>query len=392
MTEWMRMADELGPEKILHVYDPSVGMKGVVVVDTTSPQGWSGGGTRMLPDITTEEISWLARTMTYKLAYLDIPVGGAKAGIWADPGTQGASREAILRAFGSAVKPLLTTGLGLGADMGTNAKDVAIIYEGAGVPQTSTGLAQQEKEGEPLEDHATGYGVVVAAQAACGFAGMELKGVTVAIEGFGKVGGGVARYMAEAGAKVVAISTISGAIYNQGGLDTKKLLSVRKQSGDRTVEEYEDARRIDKEEIYFLPADVLIPGARPYVIHKNNAIRIQAKVISSIANIPITDEAEEMLFQRGIYSVPDFISNAGGVVLGVVDALGGTADDVFRAVRRILDPLVRDILADARKEMRSPRSLAVKRTREKVLRARTEKEAVPSIERMLELVKERLQM
>jgi len=392
MTEWIRMADEPGPEKTLHVYDPSVGMKGVVVVDTTSPQGWSGGGTRMLPDITTEEISWLARTMTYKLAYLDMPVGGAKAGIWADPGIQGAPREAILRAFGNAVKPLLTTGLGLGADMGTNAKDVAIIYEGAGVPQISTRLAQQEKEGETLEDHATGYGVVVAAQAACGFAGMELKGATVAIEGFGKVGGGVARYMAEAGAKVVAISTISGAIYNQGGLDTKKLLSVRKQSGDRTVEEYEDARRIDKEEIYFLPVDVLIPGARPYVIHKNNAMQIQAKVISSIANIPITDEAEEMLFQRGTYSVPDFICNAGGVVLGVVDALGGTADDVFRAVRRILDPLVRDILADARKEMRSPRSLAVRRTREKVLKARTEEEAGPSIERMLELVKERLKM
>jgi len=392
MTEWLRMADELGPERILHVYDPSVGMKGVVVVDTTSPQGWSGGGTRMLPDITTEEISWLARTMTYKLAYLDMPVGGAKAGIWADPSIQGASREAILRAFGNAVKQLLTTGLGLGADMGTNADDVAIIYEGAGLPQTSTGLARQEKDGELLEDHATGYGVVVAAEAACGFAGMELKGATVAIEGFGKVGGGVARYMAEAGAKVVAISTISGAIYNQGGLDTKKLLSMRKQSGDMAVEEYEDARRIDKEEIYFLPVDVLIPGARPYVIHENNAGRIQAKVISSIANIPITDEAEEMLFQRGICSVPDFVSNAGGVVLGVVDALGGTADDVFRAVRRILDPLVRDILADARKEMRSPRSLAVRRTREKVLKARTEKEAVPSIERMLELVKERLKM
>lgn len=267
-----------------------------------------------------------------------------------------------------------------------------MFIDGAGVLQVSTGLARQEKDGEPLEDHATGYGVVVAAEAACGFAGMELKGATVAIEGFGKVGGGVARYMAEAGAKVVAISTISGAIYNQGGLDTKKLLSMRKQAGDRALEEYQDGRRIDKDEIYFLPVDVLIPGARPYVIHKNNAIRIQAKVISSIANIPITDEAEEMLFQRGIHSVPDFVSNAGGVVLGVVDALADTADDVFRAVRGILDPLVRDILADARKQMLSPRSLAVRRTREKVLKARTEKEGVPSIEKMLHLVKERLKM
>ena len=391
MAKWIPMTDELGPEKIVHVYDPVTGMKGVIVVDTTS-LGGAAGGTRMLPDITTEEIFWLARAMTHKFAILDIPIGGSKAGIWADPGMRGASREAGLKAFGSAVKSLIDSGVTLGPDMGTDAADVFTIYEGAGIPSRYSGLALQEKDGEPLEDHATGYGVVVAARAACEFAGIELKGTAVGIEGFGKVGGGVARYMDEAGAKVVAISTIYGTAYNQGGLNVKKLLAARKKSGDKAVQEYKDAQHTDRGALHFLPVDILVPGARPYVIDKSNARRVQAKIISSIANIPITDEAEEMLFQRGIYSVPDFISNAGGVVLGIVDVLQGTADDVFRALRELLGPLTHEILAAARQEKINPRSLAVKRTTKKILKARMGKEAVPSFEELLALAKQRLKI
>jgi len=391
MLEWAKITDELGPEKIVHVYDSMTGMKGVVVIDTTS-MGGAAGGTRMLPDITSEEIFWLARAMTHKFAILDMPIGGAKAGLWADPSISGTSREAIMRAFGNGVKSLIAEGLTLGPDMGTDAKDVATIYEGAGVPSRYSGLALQEKDGEPLEDHATGYGVVVAAKTACEFAGIDLKAATVAIEGFGKVGGGVARYMREAGVKVVAISTMHGTAYNREGLDIKKLLIARKKSGDKAVQEYEDAQHIDKGDIYFLPVDILVPGARPYVISKGNANRVQAKIISSIANIPITDEAEESLFKRGIYSVPDFISNAGGVVLGIVDVLGGTADDVFKALRELLGPLTHEILADARKKGVNPRALAVERTKERVLRTRTGKEAIPPFEELLKIARQRLKI
>ncbi len=391
MLEWIEITDELGPEKIVHVYDPITGMKGVIVVDTTS-LGGAAGGTRMLPDITSEEIFWLARAMTHKFAILDMPIGGAKAGLWADPSIHGAQREAIMKAFGSAVKGLIAEAITLGPDMGTDAKDVATIYEGAGIPSRYSGLSLQDKDGEPLEDHATGYGVVVSAKAACEFAGVELKGATVAIEGFGKVGGGVARYMNEAGAKVVAISTIHGTVYNKGGLDIKKLLIARRKSGDKAVQEYKDAQHIDKGAIYFLPVDILVPGARPYVLDKGNANQVQAKIISSIANIPITDEAEELLFKRGIYSVPDFISNAGGVVLGVVDVLGGTADDVFKALRGLLGPLTQDILGEARKAGVNPRSLAVMRTREKVLKTRTGKEAIPPFEELFKIARQRLKI
>ncbi|UCD58368.1 MAG: Glu/Leu/Phe/Val dehydrogenase, partial [Candidatus Hydrogenedentota bacterium] len=321
MQEWKKLTDEIGPEKVVHVYDPVAEMRGVVVIDCTTLGRGTGGGIRMLPDITTNEIVRLARAMTYKFACLGVPVGGAKSGIWADPTIQGEQRQNLMRAFGRAVRPLIKANLSFGADIGTEASDLAYVYEGAELRWESAGLLTEEKDGEPLENHVTGYGVAVAAKAACEFAGIDVNGATVAIEGFGKVGGGVARYITEMGARVVAISTINGTIYNEDGLDIKRLLEARKTSGDMAVQEYENAKHLKKEELFTLPVDILIPGARPYVIHKGNAGRVKARVISSIANIPITDEAEEMLFQRKIHVVPDFISNAGGTVIGIIDFL-----------------------------------------------------------------------
>ncbi len=391
MPAWMKLTDDLGPEKILHVYDPVTGMKGVVVVDTVSLAG-AAGGTRMLPDITTEEICWLARAMTYKFAILDFPIGGAKAGIWAEPDIHGPQRKELITSFGNAVKPLLASGITLAADMGTDTEDVATFYQGAGVPARFTGLSAQKIDGEPMEDHATGYGVVVAAMAACQIAGLDIKNAKVAIEGFGKVVGGVARYISESGAKVVAISTINGTAYNKDGLDVHALLQARKTEGDKAVTEYKHAKHMKAADLYSLPVDILIPGARPYVITRKNAGSIKAKVISSIANIPITVEAEEILFRKGILSVPDFISNAGGVILGVVDVLGGTADDVFRVLRDFLGPLTTEILNEARLKNINPRSLAVKKATEKILAARQQQQAQPSIEELMANMKQRLKL
>ena len=369
MSEWIKMTDNLGPQKILHVYDPETGMKGVVVVDTLSLAG-AGGGTRMLPDITTYEIFQLARAMTHKYAILDFPVGGAKAGIWGDPSVKGAKRKELMLSFGNAIKPLLSSGITMAADMGTDNDDVALFFEGAGLPKKFTGLSTQLIDGEPLEDHVTGYGVVVAALAACKLAGVDIKGARIAVEGFGKVGGGVAHYIAEAGAKVVAISTIDETIFNMDGLDVKALLKARKTLGDKAVSSYKDAQHLKPQEIYGLPVDVLIPGARPHLIHKQNVGGIKAKVISSIANVPMTDEAEEMLFRRGVLSVPDFIANAGGVILGVVDILGGKSEDVFKVVNNSIGPIATQILNEAKQKNINPRALAISKTTAKVLEAR----------------------
>jgi glutamate dehydrogenase (NAD(P)+) len=390
MTDWIKWTDRLGPEKIVHVYDAKTGMKGVVVVDTTT-MGLAGGGTRMMPDITTGEIYGLARAMTHKFAILDFPVGGAKAGIWADPGIRGEERKSMMMAFGKAVQPILANGVTLAADIGTDAEDVALFYEGAGLPSGSTGLALHEIDGEPLENHATGYGVVVSAKAACDVAGLDIRGATAAIEGFGKVGGGVARYLQEEGAVVCAISTLKGTLYDPDGLDVEKLLQLRIDTGDEIVSNYDGGKVLPKEDIYTLPVDILIPGARTYVIDKANVGNVQAKVISSIANIPITAEAEEILFQRKIYAPPDFISNAGGVVVGVLDILGGTADDVFRILDDFLGRLTREILVEAFDCGKNPREFAVEKTTQKVLAARASG-VVPPFEEILASLKEQLNL
>lgn len=389
MPEWMKVTDEMGPEKILHVYDPATGMKGVVVIDCTALGTTAGGGIRMLPDITTQEIFQLARAMTYKFGTLGVPVGGAKSGIWADPAIRGEERKDLMRAFGRAVKPLIPAGLAFGADIGTEAEDLDDVFEGAELPPQGTGLMAEQKDGEPIENHVTGYGVVVAAEEACAFAGLDLKGATVAIEGFGKVGGGVARYITEAGARVVALSTVDGMIYNEDGLDVQRLLDMRKESGDGAVAAYEGAEHLEREKIFSLPVDILIPGARPHVIHGENVREVRARVISSIANIPITDEAEVTLFRKGVLMVPDFVSNAGGTVLGIVDFLGGTSRHAFDACRDLIGGNTRTLLADAKKEGVVPRRLAMRRVEERVAAAR-KGEAAAAMDDAITQMKERL--
>jgi len=345
------------------------GMKGVVVVDTSSTMG-AAGGLRLLPYFTTDDIFRFARATSYKFAFLDLPIGGAKAGIWAEPEIHGPQRKELFASFGNAIKALLCSGVTLAADMGTDRDDIAVLYETACTTKRSTGLSTQVVDGEPLEDHAGGYGVVVAAVAACQAAGLNIKDARVAIEGFGKMGGTVARYISESGAKVVAISTINGAAYNKDGLDVMTMLQARKVAGDKAITECRQAKHIKPKDLYGLKVDILIPGARPYVITKKNAKSIKARAVACAADLPITDEAEEILFKRGIISVPDFISNAGGMVFDVVDAVGGSSDDVFRVLRDYYGPQISQLLTESKQQKINPRTLAVRKAAEKILAAR----------------------
>jgi len=362
------LGDEIGPEVVIHLYDPVTRMKGVVVVDTTA-LGPTAGGIRMLPDITTKEIVRLARVMTYKFAICNVPVGGGKAGIWHDPAAP--DRDEIIRAFGRALKSIMKERLYFpGGDMGTSDKDVETIYDIVKVEELRpSGLSLKIKEGMPLEDHLTGFGVVAAAKTASKFADVNIEGATVAIEGFGKVGGGVARYMEKAGAKVVAISTIRGAIHNRRGLRVEKLLEMRKRYGDEVVLKYKEAEPITKEELFLLPVDVLVPSARPDVINKGNADKIRTNLISSGANLPVTQEAEEILFRKGTISVPDFVANAGGVIAGIVDRMGGTEEEAFKTVEETITSVTQEVVSTAVKEGINPKAVALRIAQERVMEA-----------------------
>lgn len=364
-----RTPDDIGPEAQIFVSDPITGMRGLLVIDSTA-LGPCGGGTRMLPDLTADEVADLARGMTYKFAILGFPRGGSKAGIWADPNLPAERRRGVLAAFGRALRGYLQSReAAVGPDMGVTVEDVRTIYAGAGAPDIRTGLFSQQHEGDAAAYHITGYGVVAAMKAAAPFADLDLAGARVAIEGFGQVGAGAARYAVRAGATVVAVSTMEGLLFNPGGLDVERLLELRRQGGDQRLMDYSDAERLMPTDIYLLPVDVLVPGARPYVINEANARQLQARLVVSGGNITTTAGAEQMLFSRGILSVPDFVSNSGAAIASWVDVLGGGVPQALQMVDALIGRVTADVLRQAANSKRPPVVVATALARERVLAA-----------------------
>jgi glutamate dehydrogenase (NAD(P)+) len=332
--------DDIGPERIFHYYEPASRLRAVVVIDTAR-FGLSAGGVRMAADLTLEEMVRLARAMSYKFAMLDLPCGGAKAGIWLDPSDP--ARLQVLAAFFAAIRPLTETRAYIpGADMGTSATDFAALH-GGGTPS----LGEQAFEGMPLEDQLTGYGVVAAARSACEHLGWPLRGARVAIEGFGKVGAGAAKYFARDGAQVVAVSTVHGTLYDPSGLAVERLLALRVQHGDAALDAYAGGQRLPRAALLTLPVDILVPGARPDAIHAGNVEAIAARLIVPAANIPYAAGTVARLQARGIVPIADFVANAGAVLGGLVGMQGGTAQDAFTTVGTRISHTVRRVLEAA---------------------------------------------
>lgn len=306
----LQTVDEWGPEKIVLVSDTRTGMRGVLVIDNTA-RGMGKGGTRMSPTLTVEEVRRLARTMTWKWAGVDLFFGGAKAGILADPDDP--NKEAILRSWARALSLHIPSEYVLGLDMGLSERDAAVVQDELGNRGAAVG-SPRELGGVPYDELGlTGFGVAESADVACQSAGLELKGATVSIQGFGAVGHAAAKRFVELGAVVVAVSSVEGAIYDPNGLDVERLLALREEMGDRVVKEYASKAIAPGEELT-VPVDVLVPAARQDQISEERAKQLPAKVIVEGANLPTTRTAQKVLHDRGVTVVPDFIANAGAVV------------------------------------------------------------------------------
>ena len=357
-----RYQDATGPERILSFYDPASQMRAVIVIDTTA-FGMSAGGVRMLPDLSVEEMIRLARAMTYKYLMLEFPAGGAKAGIWYDPATQ--DRQAVLDAFLQVLQPLYEKRTYYpGADMGTSDDDFLPLRNVAGKRRYS-GLRTKQFEGLPLEDQLTGFGVVESALVAAKAFQLPIRGATVAIEGFGKVGGGAARFFIRAGAQVVAVSTLAGTRYDPKGLDVERLLELRQEYGDEVVRHYRGGRLLSRRTLFTLPVDILIPGARPDVIHAKNVERIQAKLVVPAANIPFRPSIANRLSQRGVGVVPDFVSNGGGVLAALADIQGLGTEKSFTFVSEHIRKNTKLVLSRSKRSRCTPFEAALRIVRER---------------------------
>lgn len=357
------MFDEIGPEKIVRVYDPKTGMRGILVIDNTA-LGPGKGGIRMVPDVTEEEVFRLARAMTWKNALADIPFGGAKSGIIADP--KKVDKEQILRAFARALRQLVPSEYVAGPDMNTTEKEMGEYADELKDMKACTGKPSS-MGGLPHELGSTGFGVVESCEVACPYAKVKLKGATIAIEGFGNVGTFAMKFLAEKGAKVVAVSDSKGAIYDPKGLDYDKLMDVKQKQG--TVTKYPGGKVLSDPELFELPVDILIPGARPDVITGRNKDKVKAKLIVEAANIPMREETEEYFHNKGILIVPDFVANAGGVISSAVEFAGGNEQEMFKTVKEKIRNNTKRVLERSTKEKISPRKAATAIAREIVLTA-----------------------
>ncbi|MCX8194840.1 MAG: Glu/Leu/Phe/Val dehydrogenase [Candidatus Micrarchaeota archaeon] len=334
--------DAIGPEVVMNVYDPITKMQGVVVVDNTA-LGPGKGGIRMVPDITVEEVFGLARAMTWKNALAGIPFGGAKSGIKAH-GTNHHKHE-LVKAFAEKIKPIVPEIYIPGPDMNMGEREMAIIANTIGTPKAATGKPA-DMGGLPHELGSTGFGVALATEVALEHARIPIEGATVAIEGFGNVGTFTMKFLTEKGAKVIAVSDSKGTAYLESGLDYQRLMQVKKEKG--SVIAYPGATVLEASQLFSLKCDVLIPGARPNVIHVGNAHHVKARIIVEAANIPMKPEVEHELAKKGILIIPDFVANAGGVISSYVEYIGGSEKEMFAMVRDKITSNTRLVIERAR--------------------------------------------
>jgi glutamate dehydrogenase/leucine dehydrogenase len=302
----------------------------------------SAGGTRLAPDVSVAEVALLARAMTYKYAALDVQMGGAKAGVRGDPADR-AGKAALMARFCAEIAPLADTGrLLTGPDMGTAEEDFAPLRKHRATPAAISAVV----DGVPFEDLLTGYGVAAGAEAALNDRwGGGWDGRSAAIEGFGKVGGGVAREVTRRGGRVTAVSTVAGCLADPAGLDVERLLDLRRVHGDACVQHYGRPTRPPGELFTAVEADVVVPGTRPGAISSRTAAALPAgvRVVAPAANVPYTVLGAEVLRQRGIVALPDFVCNAGAVI-GYRSAADATPDEVLASVQATITGLILEAL------------------------------------------------
>jgi glutamate dehydrogenase (NAD(P)+) len=280
--------------------------------------GPAKGGIRYHPDVSLDEVTALAAWMTWKCAVAHIPFGGGKGGIICDP-TRMSRREleALTRRYVAEIIDAIGPEKDVPApDVNTNEQVMAWIMDtySMHVGHTETAVVT----GKPLElggslgrREATGRGVSIIARESARHLGFELKGATVAVQGFGNVGSVSAQLLAEAGARIVAVTDWKGGVYNANGLDVAKLGEHAAQR--KTVNAFAGGEPLTNAQLFGLEVDVLIPAALENQLTMENAPSVRAKVVVEGANGPTTPDAHQHLHDRGVLVVPDILANSGGV-------------------------------------------------------------------------------
>ena len=284
-------------------------------------RGPAKGGIRFHPATDLNEVRALAMWMTWKCALIGIPYGGAKGGVAVDPRLLSRNElERVTRRYASEIIPIIGPEKDIPApDVGTDEQTIAWIMDTFSMHTgyTVTGVVTGKPVsigGSEGRGGATSRGVLYAAFSALRESGVDPRSVSVAVQGFGKVGGLAAQYLHDAGCKVVAVSDVKGGVYNAKGLNPTALIRHLK-GGAESVVGFPGTDTITNDELIELAVDVLVPAALEGVIHESNADRVKARFIVEGANGPTTPDGDAILESRGVVVVPDILANSGGVAV-----------------------------------------------------------------------------
>lgn len=282
--------------------------------------GPSKGGIRYSPEVDLGEVSALAMWMTWKCALMNLPFGGAKGGVCCSPeGMSEGELERLTRRYTTEILPMIGPEKDIPApDMYTNEKTMAWImdtysnYYGYAIPGVVTGKPIG-LGGSLGRIEATGRGVAYCTMYLIEKLGMPQTGLDIAVQGFGNVGSIAARRLDKEGHKIIAISDVNGGIYNKNGINILQLIDYQKEHG--TIQGFERADFISNEALLELKCDILIPCAVGNVINKDNAAKIDCKILVEGANGPVTPDADDILNSKGIITIPSILANSGGVTV-----------------------------------------------------------------------------
>ena len=321
-------------------------------------RGPSKGGIRYHPGVTLDEVKALAMWMTWKCSVVNIPFGGAKGGITVDPKKLSlAENERMTRRFTSEISIILGPDRDIPApDVYTNSQTMAWMMDTYSMTKGYSTLGVVT--GKPVSvggsagrNEATAEGCFVAIEEAAKRISLPLKGATAAVQGFGNAGSFVARFLEEAGVRVVAVSDSQGGVYDKRGLSVETLFSTKEKKGTVTAVKGE---RITNDDLLELPVDVLVPAALEGAITRRNAAKIRAKIVAEAANGPTTPDADDILHKKGIVVIPDILANAGGVTVSYFEWVQDLYSFFWEPdmVRTQLQRTIRSAYADVEAEAR----------------------------------------
>jgi len=318
--------------------------------------GPTKGGIRYHPELTLDEVVALSAWMTWKTAVTGLPLGGGKGGIRCNPKEMSSNElEKLTRGYARAMARFIGPYSDVPApDVYTDAQTMAWIMDEYSemVGYNAFGVVT----GKPVQvggslgrNEATSRGVMYTVIEAAEHLGIKLKGATVAVQGYGNVGYHAARLLHGIGCKIIAVSDSKGGIHNAKGIDPTKVLEHKNKTG--SVIDYKESKNITNDELLELGCDILVPSALENQITKANAAKIKAKIVAEGANGPTTPEADEILYQNGVFVVPDILANSGGVIVSYFEQVQNqmnyywTEEEVRAKLKAAITKAFKDVLA-----------------------------------------------